>query len=86
MHSNGYVYVKMPDHPRKNKANYVKRATLVLESLLGRYLVADEIAHHVDGNKMNDNQDNLVLMTKSRHQRHHAMGNQHWKKRARKID
>lgn len=66
----GYCYIYAPDHPRAVHG-YAKRATLVLEDKIGRYLSADELAHHIDGNKANDDPDNLALMGCSEHARHH---------------
>ena len=38
-----------------------------MESILGRKLSKDEIVHHKDGNKLNNNPDNLVVMSKKEH-------------------
>ncbi len=42
----GYIYILMPEHPYCKKSGYVKRATLVMEKHLGRYLIPPEIVHH----------------------------------------
>lgn len=49
-----------------------KRLHRVLaEQKIGRKLVNGEIVHHVDRNKLNNNLDNLEVMTRSEHMRLH---------------
>lgn len=81
MHSWGYVYLLKPEHPRANRNGYMKRATLVLEEKLGRRLQDGEFAHHNNGDRGDDRPDNLEPMFRNEHQRMHALGNQHWRKR-----
>ena len=44
---------------------------IVAEQKLGRKLEKGEIVHHIDGNKRNNNPDNLMVMTQSEHARLH---------------
>lgn len=44
---------------------------LMFEHHLGRELNSIEIVHHIDGNKLNNNLDNLSLMTNSEHSKLH---------------
>lgn len=44
---------------------------LVIEKHLGRKLTSDEIVHHLDGNKLNNDISNLVLTTRSKHIEEH---------------
>lgn len=44
---------------------------VVMEARLGRRLKADEDVHHIDGDKTNNEDNNLALVTKSGHQRLH---------------
>lgn len=69
--SNGYWYVLAPDHHRAMKSGYAKRATLVLETKIGRPLKKCEFAHHIDKNKENDAADNLMLVTHKEHNKLH---------------
>jgi hypothetical protein len=66
---NGYVVIYSPNHPHRNvQANgYVKRARLVMEKYLGRYLERNEIIHHLNGIRDDDRIENLVVTTNSRH-------------------
>lgn len=72
--SKKYVYIYMPDHPHAvgTKKLYVAEHRLILEQILGRYLTKDEVPHHIDGNTLNNEPSNLILMTISEHNSHHA--------------
>lgn len=63
--SQGYL-VDISD--RSNK-RYVHRK--VMEEVLGRPLRSDEIVHHIDGNKKNNNPSNLQIVTRAEHIRIH---------------
>lgn len=58
----------------KNKGFFVHK--FVMETWIGRSLVNDECVHHIDGNKLNNNIDNLSLMTLSGHARLHRLQEQ----------
>lgn len=47
---------------------------VVAEEKLGRPLEEGEIVHHIDGNKFNNDPDNLQVMTQSEHARIHFQG------------
>lgn len=70
--SRGYWFVYSPTHPRANRAGYVKRANLVIEAAIGRFLRNDEVVHHGSGGKEDDSIENLTLMTSQEHYRHHT--------------
>lgn len=44
---------------------------VVMEEFLGRALSSDEIVHHIDGNKQNNDISNLTVMSRSEHIREH---------------
>lgn len=72
----GYRYVYCPNHPHalKNCANagYVMEHRLVMERHIGRYLSEDEVVHHKDRNRLNNDISNLQLMTIAEHSRLHS--------------
>lgn len=56
---------------------------VVAEEMLGRPLQRNEIVHHIDGNKHNNDPSNLQVMSQADHLRlHHA---EMWKARKRKY-
>lgn len=57
----GYILVKSPDHPHKDRHGYVREHRLVVEQHLGRYLLPTEVVHHIDGNKQNNTPENLEV-------------------------
>jgi len=65
----GYKWIYKPDHPKAHK-NRVREHILVAEKMLGRYLKPDEIVHHIDFNKLNNDPDNLfIFKDASNHQK-----------------
>lgn len=71
--SRGRVYLKRPDHPHATKAGYVARARLMMEEMIRRYLLPQEVVHHIDGDVSNDDSENLQLFPDSAsHSAHHG--------------
>jgi hypothetical protein len=66
-----YTYAVVLNHPNRTKDNYVLLHRIVMENFLGRLLTKDEVVHHKDENKKNNAIENLELMSKSDHVRHH---------------
>lgn len=56
----GYVLVYLPDHPAAQNG-YYREHRLVMEAVLGRYLTKDEVVHHKNDNKQDNDPENLVL-------------------------
>lgn len=70
--SNGYIWAKCPNHPNAFKDGYVLEHRIVVENNIGRLLRKDELVHHIDGNKTNNNISNLLIVSASEHTRIHA--------------
>ena len=68
----GYVWVKVKNHPYANYGGYVKEHRLVMEKELNRYLLPEEIVHHRDENTVNNLRHNLELSLDSLHKSYHA--------------
>lgn len=70
--SSGYLYCVVEDHPMSIEHGYVLLHDVIIENLIGRVLDRDnEVVHHIDRNRFNNNPSNLRLMTKSEHSREH---------------
>lgn len=62
----------MPSHPYARSNGTVLEHRLVAEYKLGRYLKPEECVHHLDGNKRNNHEDNLIVFRSiSDHARFH---------------
>jgi hypothetical protein len=55
--------VRVPEHPRATTGNYVFEHVLVMEELLGRYLLHGENVHHRNGVRDDNRPENLELWT-----------------------
>ena len=74
----GYVLKYNPNHKRANHAGYVWEHLLVMEKHICRELKYfgnkhkdNEVCHHIDRNKKNNDISNLQLMTESEHTKLH---------------
>jgi len=66
--NNGYVLIRTPGHPKAHSHGlYVLEHILIMEKHIGRYLSKEEVVHHRDGNRQNNNLDNLQLLTRGAH-------------------
>lgn len=68
---NGYVYILSPYHPSAKKDRYIKRARLIMEKHIGRFLTPYEIVHHINKIKNDDRIKNLQIVTRSEHNQIH---------------
>lgn len=60
--SGGYVLRKVKNHPFSNRRGYYPEHRLVMEQHLRRFLKEDEVIHHIDGNRKNNELNNLELV------------------------
>lgn len=59
--ADGYKYVWFSDGSGEKEHRYI------MEQHLGRKLETDEVVHHIDGNRSNNNISNLVVMKRGEH-------------------
>jgi len=74
---------KHAKHKRINSSGYVEfttgdkvgklEHTWVMEQRIGRSILKDECVHHIDEDKLNNDINNLALMTRSGHSKHHIL-------------
>ena len=77
IHQAGYILVKAPkDHPFRDKHGYIREHRLVMEKVLGRYLLPQEDIHHFNGIKIDNRIENLkVFSNRSEHLKiEHGLG------------
>ena len=67
-----FLLKTMLNRMEENIGRHIHRR--VLEESLGRKLDCNEVVHHIDGNKKNNNLPNLVLMSRSEHVLIHGFG------------
>lgn len=56
-----YWKIWIPTHPNADSKGYVFEHRLIMEQFLGRYLTKTEQIHHINGNRTDNNIDNLML-------------------------
>lgn len=57
----GYIWIYSPYHPFKNRQNQVLEHRLVMEKHIKRFLLPQEVVHHINGNKQDNNLKNLKI-------------------------
>lgn len=70
---NGYRWLYLPSYDLVDSTDngWIKEHIYVLTQRLGRKLKKDEVVHHLDGNKLNNMNSNLIVMLNTEHIRLH---------------
>ena len=72
LNSQGYILVYSPNHPYKDKRNYIREHRLVMEKYIGRFLLPSEVIHHINGIKTDNRIENLKIVSNEEHSRNHC--------------
>ena len=65
-----------PYHPKRRHNGGVPTHLLIAEKRIGRYLLSNEIVHHLNADRDNNSPENLCVMTRSEHMiLHRILGN-----------
>ena len=67
IHSDGYIYLKRPDHPNADKQGYVGEHVFVMSEEINRPLRKGEIPHHKNEIRDDNRIENLRLMANTEH-------------------
>lgn len=74
----GYVYLLLPKKHKfycmVRQNGYILEHRLVMAEHLNRALKADEIVHHINGNKADNRLENLEILSRSVHANLHKKG------------
>lgn len=60
VHSQGYILIRQPDHPRAHNG-YVYEHILIAEKVLGKPLPSGAQVHHINGDKSDNSHGNHVI-------------------------
>lgn len=67
--SRGYKLIMAQWHPNSSRYGYVLEHRLIMENKLGRYLLPNEVVHHINNIKLDNREENLELLEKNAHDR-----------------
>ena len=70
----GYYYFLDKEHPlATGKAHRILFHRHIMSVSIGRWITSKEVVHHIDHNKLNNNIENLELLSQSEHMQLHCL-------------
>ncbi len=68
----GYKLIKNTKHPYCDSDGYIRLHRLIMEKIIGRYILPAEVVHHKNGNCSDNSEENLELLpSQSEHAKLH---------------
>lgn len=69
----GYKEIYIPNHPKAKANGCILEQRYIAEQIIGRILEDDEVVHHINGDRNNNNVSNLMIFkTQNDHARYHS--------------
>ena len=70
---NRYINIYIPNPVVGKPGYWMREHVVIMEKTLGRKIKPNEIIHHINEDKLNNNPNNLLLLTQSAHAKLHAI-------------
>lgn len=72
INDNGYILIYSPKHPNTREIKCILEHRLVMEEFLNRYLLPEEVVHHINGIPNDNRIENLMLFANNgEHRKYH---------------
>ena len=69
---NGYRIIHKPKHRLAYKNGYVPEHRLIMEKHINRPLKKEEVIHHINGDRLDNRIENLIILTQGKHIKEHT--------------